>query len=619
MKKTLIIISLIVSNLCFSQAPINGLVGYFNFENTLNSNFPTHSFTNGTTTNVTYSTGYYGQGVSFTGAEALVNQTIPNAASLGVNSTVAWWEFRPIGIPTNFSSSFEMGEVMYYRAQNNSGCTGTNYANRYEYGLGLPTGWVCQTLQQQSAMAGSWHHHAFTKVGGVVNYYLDGNLNISGWLLNDTGMFFATNKFVFGGGTNSGTINAAKCMNGKLDELYVYDRALTAAEITLIKNSSYTSTLEPIISNISSIPTTTNATINYSINANGYATTSIIKYGTSSSALTSQITGGNASGTTTTPLNSTISSLTPSTTYYYQIEATNSVGTSTNTIQSFTTTSIPTLIAQYDFNNTYTNILGSAPFSTTSGSFVADRNGNPTSALNIANTGATATILNLPYGASARTISIWIKMNSIDPNYNFVYNYGSATGYYGVYFNPSTIFHFAASGGNHSNASAIAVNQWVHYVFSYDGVQSKIYKNGVLLNTSPKSWNTINNSNLFRLGLTESGNSNYFNAAVDDLKIYNYVISDADATSLYSNNVLSSEKFNSQNLKATIYPNPASTNFTIEMENEVKSVEIYSIQGQKVLTSKAKNVNVSNLSKGMYLVRIEDTNNTIATQKLIIK
>ena len=55
------------------------------------------------------------------------------------------------------------------------------------------------------------------------------------------------------------------------------------------------------------------------------------------------------------------------------------------------------------------------------------------------------------------------------------------------------------------------------------------------------------------------------------------------------------------------------------MENEVKLVEIYSLQGQKVMSATSKNVNVSNLSKGMYLVRIVDENNALATQKLIIK
>ena len=133
------------------------------------------------------------------------------------------------------------------------------------------------------------------------------------------------------------------------------------------------------------------------------------------------------------------------------------------------------------------------------------------------------------------------------------------------------------------------------------------------------SINTINNLDSFRLGLTESGATNYFNGAVDDLKIYNYAISDADVSSLFSNNTLATENFNSQKLQAKIYPNPTSNVFTIEMENEVKSIEVFSLQGQKVLTTTNKNVNVSKLSKGIYLVRIEDVDDAVATQKLIVE
>ncbi|HQK40602.1 MAG TPA: T9SS type A sorting domain-containing protein, partial [Flavobacterium alvei] len=84
-------------------------------------------------------------------------------------------------------------------------------------------------------------------------------------------------------------------------------------------------------------------------------------------------------------------------------------------------------------------------------------------------------------------------------------------------------------------------------------------------------------------------------------------------------NSLASQNFQAKISKATIYPNPTSDNFTIEMENEVKSVEIYSLLGQKVLSANTKNTNVSSLPKGVYLVRIEDTNNTTTNQKLIIE
>ncbi|MBL7885543.1 MAG: T9SS type A sorting domain-containing protein [Flavobacterium sp.] len=377
----------------------------------------------------------------------------------------------------------------------------------------------------------------------------------------------------------------------------------------------------PTITNVTVNAFNTSANVNYSLNANSLATTSIVKYGLASDSLLNQVTGGTATGTTNTAATGFLTGLTPNTTYYYQIEATNSIGTSSSPIGSFSTTnSIPnSLVAEYNFNNTMSNSNGTNPFSTTNGvSFVADRNGNPNSALNITNTGSTASIVNLPYGAAARTVSIWVKMNTLNPSFNFIYCYGTASNYNGTYFNPNNLYHFA-TGNNHSFATSNSID-WTHFVFVYDGTQSKMYKNGVLLSTAALTVNTQNNNNLFTLGLTEQGAQNYFNGAIDDLKIYNYAISDADVSSLFTNNtLLASEDFNSQNLQATIYPNPASDNFTIEMKSELQSVEIYSLQGQKVVSSTSKNVTVSNLSKGIYLVRIEDSNHAISTQKLIVK
>lgn len=376
----------------------------------------------------------------------------------------------------------------------------------------------------------------------------------------------------------------------------------------------------PTIQNITIDANNTSANINYFLNANSLSTTSIVKYGLTDTALTNQVTGGTATGSTNTPATGYLTGLTPNTTYYYQIEATNSIGTTVSPVGSFTTTnSTPnSLVAEYNFNNTMQNTSGSNPFSTTNGvSFATDRNGNTNSALNITNTGSSATISNLPYGSSARTVSLWVKMNIFNANFNFIYCYGTASNFIGAYFNPNNLYQFA-TGNNHTFATSNSID-WTHFVFVYDGTQSKMYKNGVLLGTANLTVNTQNNNNLFTLGLTEQGAQNYFNGVIDDLKIYNYAISDTDVTALYTNNTLATENFNSQNLQATIYPNPATDNFTIEMANEVKSVEIYSLQGQKVLTTNSKEIKVSNLPKGIYLVRIEDSNNAISTQKLIVK
>lgn len=80
---------------------------------------------------------------------------------------------------------------------------------------------------------------------------------------------------------------------------------------------------------------------------------------------------------------------------------------------------------------------------------------------------------------------------------------------------------------------------------------------------------------------------------------------------------LSTNEFNTNNLKFNLYPNPSTDFVNISLDSEIKSVEIYSVQGQKVSTSTEKEINVSSLSNGMYMVRVEDENGAIATQKMM--
>lgn len=69
----------------------------------------------------------------------------------------------------------------------------------------------------------------------------------------------------------------------------------------------------------------------------------------------------------------------------------------------------------------------------------------------------------------------------------------------------------------------------------------------------------------------------------------------------------------------TLYPNPAYDRFTLTVP--VKIVEIYSVTGQVVKTFRNSEAgfsfNVSDLSKGVYLVKITDSNNAQSIKKLI--
>lgn len=284
-------------------------------------------------------------------------------------------------------------------------------------------------------------------------------------------------------------------------------------------------------------------------------------------------------------------------------------------------------IAEYSFDNTYNNVLGSAPFaSNTNTSFTTDRHNNANAAINLTSIGnslgTTATIPNLPYSNAPRTISFWVKLNNYDTGsfINPVFHYGTLNNdnMFGGSVDPGET-SFYGYNNNLTVTTTNTLSTWYHYVFVYDGTTAKIYKDGVLLGSQAKSWNTINDNNLFRIGTSFAG-AGSFNGAIDDLKIYNYALSQTDITSLYTNNtILSSSDFSQNNLEVALYPNPAKDMLNIETTLEVQSVEIFNIQGQKVLETNQNQINVSNLSSGMYMVKIQDIENNVATKKVIIK
>jgi hypothetical protein len=230
----------------------------------------------------------------------------------------------------------------------------------------------------------------------------------------------------------------------------------------------------------------------------------------------------------------------------------------------------------------------------------------------------------LPTATSKRSVSFWFKRaRTTTVERQSIFQWGTETtgNAYGVTIDEqNTVTNYGWSADVTSTTQYPSTTNWDHYVVTFSDIKIvSIYKNGVLIKNGLQPWNTI--GNVLRLGSTTGGGLTNIYGHLDDFEIYNTVLSPTQVNNLYVNGnaLLGTSNFQTKNLKAKIYPNPTSDNFSIEMNNEIKSVEIYSLQGQKVLSSKDKNVNVSNLSKGIYLVKIEDVENAIATQKLIIE
>ena len=392
--------------------------------------------------------------------------------------------------------------------------------------------------------------------------------------------------------------------------------------------------------------TTNSATLNYQVGSNGRATTVYLKYGIAYNS------GGNVAISTHNSLffgdaSYTISGLIPNTTYFITMNAVNNLGSS-EVNATFTTSNglsnTDNLIGKYRFspsaqmvdesgNNNTLVASGSQPLQT------LDR-------LGVANS---ATLFNSFYKLentsdqfkpSSITISAWIKKDNSQFAWSTIagYRYNEQSAPYNSYsLNTGTAslnklsFNFTTAATNDLNITSNAIlgpNVWFHVVATYNAANgnAKLYINGVLDSSAtftPASLIYLAtppaNNNRFCLGAVNYINTTGFSGTIDEVFIYGRAITAAEVTGLYNSTYLSIQDFKVQNLEASICPNPTSNNFTVEIKNDVKSIEIYSLQGQKVLTTTNKNVNVSNLSKGIYLVRIEDVDNAIATQKLIVE
>lgn len=88
---------------------------------------------------------------------------------------------------------------------------------------------------------------------------------------------------------------------------------------------------------------------------------------------------------------------------------------------------------------------------------------------------------------------------------------------------------------------------------------------------------------------------------------------------VYNTDVLGTTNFNKSNI--SIAPNPVKNEFTIFSTKAIVEVTIFDTIGKLILTKKASNltqIEVQNLSNGIYFVKMKDNNNTQITQKIII-
>jgi hypothetical protein len=64
-----------------------------------------------------------------------------------------------------------------------------------------------------------------------------------------------------------------------------------------------------------------------------------------------------------------------------------------------------------------------------------------------------------------------------------------------------------------------------------------------------------------------------------------------------------------------IYPNPATTTLEIGTAEEINKIEIYALDGKKVLECNTKQIDVSHIPKGLYMLKIATYSNKTVFKK----
>jgi len=90
---------------------------------------------------------------------------------------------------------------------------------------------------------------------------------------------------------------------------------------------------------------------------------------------------------------------------------------------------------------------------------------------------------------------------------------------------------------------------------------------------------------------------------------------------LFVDEVLSAVDIQKEDLGISIYPNPVINSFKILSPLKIEKVEIFNVLGQKssIQNLKSNTVDVSTLSKGIYILKVYQENAKVTTKKFIKK
>jgi hypothetical protein len=255
------------------------------------------------------------------------------------------------------------------------------------------------------------------------------------------------------------------------------------------------------------------------------------------------------------------------------------------------------LIAHYPFDGNASDASGNANNGSLVGGIVSttDRFGNPNSAYEFNGLNSYVSVPNsasLSSPSTACTQAGWVMlygvskvgsgfnpliMKSLETTNAFMYRMVANPTYIGAAFNN---WNTHMSGGQ-----TTPLNEWHHVATVFNSSTLKIYYDGTLVATQPMVMTITADTRALTIGADVPGVLEIFFGKIDDVRIYNRALSDADVTQLWGGGSTDVASGTPEFFLGYSIPNPASGESRVEFLLESPAsiqLDVFDVAGRRV-------------------------------------
>ena len=419
-----------------------------------------------------------------------------------------------------------------------SGGTRIYYSTSYVYCYVTGAGPTQQYLEASRPSSETWHHLALTYDGasGGARLYIDGLIVAS----KNLGVFTpgTTGAFYLGTAPNQGAFK------GLLDEVSLYDRVLSNAEVRAIHAAGVTGKC-PVDANQTPL---VDAGADFSVQGIGSPVTLAgqviddgLPVGSSLSVRWTQVDGPQPAGIVNDEAAQTDVSFVAPGIYLFELSASDGLNVARDQVEvrvgiECAVEADESLVAWWTGNNSNTDQVGGREFEMRNGvEFAAGRVSRAFSfdGVNDSAVAYGSALVNPAQDTGSFTIEFWVNDAQTPSNSGLL---GWSGGVKVSYTSATVYCYLTDTSGGQRNLSAgrPSANAWHHFAVTYDGISGagRIYLDGVTVASASFGVFTPATTGAFYVG--DAPGQSSFRGLLDEISLYNRALSASEIVSIYN-------------------------------------------------------------------------------------